>query len=114
MVFMKIARLFLPLAFLLSVSLATGFAFAPLTGAIYTATKDGTAVNQNIYGALTNVYLSAGPKNTNAKGLPDGTYYFQITDPSGRTLLSTDNAVCRQLMVVGGRVAGSTGPPCKH
>src|SRR5712692_607916 len=114
MVSMKIARLFLPLAFLLAVTLSTGIAFAALTGAIYTTTKDGTAVNQNIYGALTDVYLSAGPQNTNAQGLPDGTYYFQITDPSGRTLLSTDNAVCRQLMVVGGRVAGSTGPPCKH
>src|SRR5262249_31600804 len=38
----------------------------------------------------------------------------QVTDPSGKKLLSTDNAVCRQLVVIGGRVAGSTGPACKH
>ena len=85
-----------------------------LSGAIYTTTKDGTAVNANVYGSTADVYLSGGPQNLNAKGLPDGTYYFQVTDPSGKTLLSTDNAVCRQLTVTGGRVTGSTGPACKH
>jgi hypothetical protein len=85
-----------------------------LSGAIYTTTKDGTAVNANVYGSTADVYLSGGPQNLNAKGLPDGTYYFQVTDPSGKTLLSTDDAVCRQLTVTGGRVTGSTGPACKH
>jgi hypothetical protein len=85
-----------------------------VSGAIYTTTKDGTAVNANVYGSTTDVYLSGGPQNANAKGLPDGTYYFQVTDPSGKTLLSTDDAVCRQLTVTGGRITGSTGPACKH
>jgi len=85
-----------------------------ISGAIYTTTQDGTAVNQNIYGAAQDVYLSGGPQNTKAAGLPDGTYYFQVTDPSGKTLLSSDDAVCRQLSVVNGRVAGSTGSSCKH
>ena len=85
-----------------------------ISGAIYTTTKDGTAVNQNIYGAPEDVYLGGGPQNTKATGLPDGTYYFQVTNPSGSTLLSSDNAACRQLQVVGGRIAGSTGPACKH
>lgn len=88
-------------------------ASAALSGAIYTTTKDGTVVNKNIYGSTGDVYLSGGPQNLNASGLPDGTYYFQVTDPSGKTLLSTDNAVCRQLKVTGGRVAGATGP-CGH
>ena len=88
-------------------------ASAGLGGAIYTTTKDGTAVNKNIYGALDDVYLNGGPQNLNASGLPDGTYYFLVTDPSGKTLLSTDNAVCRQLSVTGGRVAGAAGP-CAH
>jgi len=57
---------------------------------------------------------SGGPQNRTHRGLPDGTYYFQVTDPSGANLLSTDNAVCRQLRVVNGVVAGSTGPSCKH
>jgi len=85
-----------------------------ISGAIYTTTQDGTAVNQNIYGEPDDVYLGGGPQNTHAAGLPDGTYYFQVTNPSGSTLLSSDNAVCRQLQVVGGRIAGSTGPACKH
>jgi hypothetical protein len=85
-----------------------------LSGAIYTTTQNGTAVNANIFGSTDDAYLGGGPQNLNAKGLPDGTYYFQVTDPSGKTLLSTDNAVCRQLTVAGGRVSGSTGPACKH
>src|SRR5262249_13620272 len=96
------------------------FLGAALTGdalagdALYTTTKDGTVVDANIYGLSTDVYISGGPQNTKAAGLPDGTYYFQVTDPSGKTLLSTDNAVCRQLQVTGGRVVGATGPACEH
>jgi hypothetical protein len=80
---------------------------AGLTGAIYSTTKDGTAVNKNIFGSIQDVYISGGPQNLNASGLPDGTYYFQVTDLSGKTLLSTDNAVCRQLNVTDGRVSGA-------
>ncbi len=86
---------------------------AGLTGAIYSTTKDGTAVNKNIFGSIQDVYLSGGPQNLNASGLPNGTYYFQVTDPSGKTLLSTDNAACRQLTVTGGKVSGAAGP-CAH
>jgi len=102
-------------AFLLAVTLATGSALAAPSGAIYTTNKDATIVNANVqYGSASDVYLSGGPQNTKAAGLTDGTYYFQVTDPSGKVLLSTDPAVCRQLSVVGGRVVGSIGPPCKH
>jgi hypothetical protein len=82
--------------------------------ALYTTTKDGTAVNANIYPTSTDVYISGGPQNKKAAGLPDGTYYFQVTDPSGGTLLSTDPAICRQVTVVGGHIDGSSGPPCEH
>src|SRR4051812_34172029 len=75
-------------------TLAAGF-----NGAIYTTSFDGQTVNQNTYSSKAAVYISGGPQNTNASGLPDGTYYFQVTDPSGATLLSTDPAVCRQLVV---------------
>src|SRR5437879_5896836 len=96
-------------AFLLAVALGAGSTFAGPSGAIYTTNKDATIVNANVqYGVATDVYLSGGPQNLNAAGLADGTYYFQVTDPSGGTLLSTDPAVCRQLSVVGGRVVGST------
>lgn len=109
---MKTTQVFLPLALLLAVTLSTGHAFAG--NAIYTTDKTGTVVNQNIYALSTDVYLSGGPQNNNASGLADGTYYFQVTDPSGNTLLSTDIALCRQLLVSGGRVAGPTGPSCRH
>jgi hypothetical protein len=96
------------------------FLGAALTGdalagdALYTTTKDGTAVNANNYPTSTDVYISGGPQNKNSAGLPDGTYYFQVTDPSGGTLLSTDPAICRQLTVSGGVVTGATGPACEH
>ena len=100
---------------LLALSLTVFFNSSALAGnAIYTTTKSGTVVNQNVYPLSTDVYLSGGPQNTHAAGLPDGTYFFQVTDPSGKTLLSTDIALCRQLQVSGGRVVGAAGPPCKH
>jgi len=84
-------------------------------GAIYTTDRTATIVNANVqYGFGTDVYLSGGPQNTKAAGLADGTYYFQVTDPSGKVLLSTDPAACRQLSVAGGRVVGAAGPACKH
>jgi hypothetical protein len=75
-------------------------------GAIQTSTASGTTVNQNLYDFRTDVYLNGGPQNTSAVGLPNGTYYFQVTDPSGATLLSSDAAVCRQLTVSGGKISG--------
>src|SRR5580765_2282992 len=99
-------------ASLLALVLFNGSAFAG--DAIYTTTQDGTAVNKHNYVTSTDVYLSGGPQNTSTAGLPDGTYYFQVTDPCGKTLLSTDIALCRQLVVSNGRIAGSAGPACKH
>lgn len=79
-------------------------------GAIFTTTGDGSVVNENTrYGAKSEVYLNGGPQNHNANGLPDGEYYFQITDPSGAVLLSEDDIECRRLVVAGGRVAGVPG-----
>lgn len=87
---------------------------AGFQGSIYTTTFDGLSVNENSYSSKDAVYLSGGPQNTTANGLPDGTYYFQVTDPSGATLLSTDPAVCRQLVVFSGRVTAVEGPSCQH
>ncbi|PYS99644.1 MAG: hypothetical protein DMF63_11225 [Acidobacteria bacterium] len=99
----------------ISVSAAsvTVFAQGGFFGAIYTTLGDGQTVNQNVYPNKPAVYLNGGPQNPNAHGLPDGTYYFQVTNPSGSVLLSTDLANCRQEMVVAGKMAGGTGP-CPH
>ena len=94
------ARIYFPLALFLAGTLAILPAFGlSFSGAIFTTTKHGTAVDQNLYVVATDVYLNGGPQNKNNVGLPNGTYYFQVTDPSGAKLLSTDNAVCRQLVV---------------
>jgi hypothetical protein len=81
-------------------------------GRIETTLQNGVA--QTVFGVSTDVYLSGGPRNTKDVGLPDGTYYFQVTDRRSGSLLSTDIALCRQLLVSHGRVGGAAGPACKH
>ena len=84
----------------------------PLSGAIFTTTVDGDVVNGNvIYDAKTDVYLDGGPgpnAPSTAAGLPDGSYHYQVTDPSGKTLLSTDPVRCRRFDVTGGTLNNHT------
>jgi len=83
--------------------------YAAPSGAIFTTLPDGSAVNANIYPSKDLVYLDGGPgpgAPAGAAGLPDGIYVFQVTDPSGKTLLSTDAAMCRQFSVSGGLITG--------
>jgi hypothetical protein len=92
---------------LTAVTLLAGLAAAGTNGAIYTTTSTATTVNGNIYTNKADVYLSGGPQNSNAAGLsPDGAYYFQVTDPSGALLLSTEDIKCRVVQVTGGVVSG--------
>ena len=85
-------------------------AAAQFSGAIHTTIPDGTTVNGNLYPSKGQVYFSGGPQNLKANGLPDGRYYFQVTDPSGAVLLSNDPAECRQVFVSGGKIAGAFDP----
>ena len=83
-------------------------AAAPLPGAIFTTLEDGTRVNANIYEDKRDVYLDGGPGPNapqGAAGLPDGNYYFQVTEPSGKVLLSTDPVICREFRVEDGIIA---------
>src|SRR6266851_2098118 len=92
-------------------------AHAQLPGAIFTTLSDGSAVNFNIYPSKDAVYLDGGPPPgapQTAAGLPDGTYVFQVTDPSGKTLLSLDIANCRQFTVSGGIITGVVVTGCQH
>ena len=91
--------------------------YAQLSGAIFTTDSTGTAVNKNIYLSKPDVYLDGGPgpgAPLTAAGLPDGTYVFQVTDPSGKTLLSTDLAKCREFTVSGGIITGVVVTGCQH
>jgi hypothetical protein len=88
------------------------------SGAIFTTVADGTEVNFNIYPSKDAVYLDGGPgpgAPQGAAGLDDGVYVFQVTDPSGKTLLSTDPVQCRQFTVSGGIIT-SVAPSgdCAH
>lgn len=80
----------------------------PVSGAIFTTDITGGVVNQNQYSTKcgpTGVYLNGGPGPNappTAAGLPNGDYYFQVTDPSGKTLLSTDPVADRKVTVSGG------------
>jgi hypothetical protein len=97
--------------------LAASPAKAQLSGAIFTTVSDGSEVNFNIYGAKTDVYLDGGPgpgAPQGAAGLPDDIYVFMVTDPSGKTLLSTDIAACRRVQVINGifAILVTTSPTC--
>jgi hypothetical protein len=91
-------------------------AHAP-SGAIFTTLPDGSEVNYNIYASKDDVYLDGGPgvgAPQTAAGLDDGTYVFQVTEPSGKTLLSTDFARCRQFVVSNGIITGVVVTGCQH
>lgn len=90
-----------------------------LSGAIFTTDITGAPVNLNIYDAKEDVYLNGGPginAPDDAAGLPAGTYSFQVTDPSGKVLLSTDPVACRQFEVDASGVIRSVAPSgaCAH
>lgn len=66
---------------------------AKLDGAIFTTTPSGDIVNENVrYESKQEVFLDGGPGPNaprTAAALPEGLYYFQVTDPSGKCLLSS-------------------------
>ena len=62
---------------------------APLPGAIFTTDPTCSGVDLNIYGSKGDVYLNGGPAHPGAASLPDGSYYVQVTDPSGACVLGT-------------------------
>lgn len=93
----------------------------PLPGAIFTTDADGVIVNGNTkYGSkcgLTGVWLDGGPGPNappTAAGLPGGDYYFQVTDPSGKKLLSTDPQMDRCVTVNNSGIITGNCPSGTH
>lgn len=89
------------------------------SGAIFTTLPDGSEVNFNHFDAKEDVHLDGGPgpgAPQEAAGLDEGTYVFQVTDPSGKVLLSTDPARCRQFTVADGIITSiaPSDPACDH
>ncbi len=79
--------------------------------AVRTTDSGGVAVNQNLYASKYDVYVNGGPdKNRCAPiGFSDGDYYFQVTDPDGKTLLSTDGLEQRKFTVRNGFISAYLG-----
>lgn len=111
------------IAFVASIIVGTGIlisgsdhasAGAPVSGAIFTTTPDGSIVNENVhYNKKKEVYLDGGPPPNapqTAAGLPDGYYVFQVTDPSGGFLLSEDPSKCRIVRVSDGVIVELVAP----
>ena len=82
---------------------------AAIHGALFTSDTAGN-VNVNQYESKADVYLNGGPRNDNcaAAGVDDGTYVYQITNPSGTVLLSSDDISHREFTVVGGVITSAT------
>lgn len=90
-----------------------------VSGAVFTTDENGTLVNGNIYDDCCDVYLNGGPPPNapcDSAGLPDGEYYFQVTDPSGSVLLSNDDIEQRRFRVENGLIVEYLGTPgtCMH
>ncbi|HSD71621.1 MAG TPA: SdrD B-like domain-containing protein [Thermoanaerobaculia bacterium] len=76
---------------------------AQLSGVVTTVTAAGAP--QDVFTAKGDVFFTAGPTATPCaftRFLSDGRYYFQVTDISGRRLLSTDPAAERVVTVRNG------------
>ncbi|NIS29681.1 MAG: hypothetical protein GWO04_06830, partial [Actinobacteria bacterium] len=72
-----------------------------IPGAISTTLADGSLVETSIYETKLDVFLDGTAWNAppTAERLPAGDYYFQVTDPSGKDLLSSDHISCRRIHV---------------
>src|SRR5215218_7075925 len=97
-----------------SLAVADAYAGGPIHGAIFTTTPNGGIVNENVrYTDKREVYLDGGPPGQapiTAAGLPNGLYVFQITEPAGKVLLSSDPAKCRIVRVEGGVIRALVKP----
>jgi len=97
-------------AFAIAAAVATGPApAAAIHGALFT-TDASANVNVNQYPTKADVYLSGGPGPNapcTAAGMDDGEYVYQITNPSGTVVLSSDDISHRHFIVSGGVIVSA-------
>lgn len=80
-------------------------------GYIFTTTLDGRGGGRT-YDSKCDVYLNAGPAAfgwSRNRGLAEGDYYFQVTDPTGWKLLSTDPISNRRVTIANGVIVSHNG-----
>ena len=86
---------------------------AAIHGALFT-TDASANVNVNQYPTKADVYLSGGPGPNapcTAAGMDDGVYVYQITNPSGTVILSSDDISHREFTVSGGVIVSANDHP---
>jgi hypothetical protein len=79
---------------------------AQQSGAVYSTNAQGGV--SNLFNNKNAVYIAGGPgpnSGCSGNGLANGIYYFQVTNPSGTQLLSTDALANRRVNVAGGVIA---------
>lgn len=99
-------------AALLALSAPSHAQVGPVTGAVFTTGPNCLAVNGNIYDLKEYVYLDGGPARPGSAGLPSLTsYYVQVTDPSGATVLgsSVNNTVLSKMPLTTNSVGDVVG-----
>ncbi|UCH86505.1 MAG: hypothetical protein JSU97_08265 [Dehalococcoidia bacterium] len=82
--------------------------YAAVVGSISVALQDGQPAAAVIFEDKCDAYLVVGQEEGSPR-LTDGDYFFQVTDVSGETLLSSDEVRFRQLRVADGAIEDVSG-----
>lgn len=82
--------------------------YAAIVGSVSVALRDGQPAAAVIFEDKCDAYLVAGQEEGPPR-LPDGDYFFQVTDVSGEALLSSDEVRFRQFRVADGVIEGVSG-----
>jgi hypothetical protein len=82
--------------------------YAAIVGSVSVALEDGQPAAAVIFEDKCEAYLVAGQEEGPPR-LPDGDYFFQVTDISGEALLSSDEVRFRQFRVADGAIEGVSG-----
>jgi len=87
---------------------------AEVPGATFALNRQGNHLEGNAFPRKDGVYFSGGPRGAcTAPGLASGIWCFQVTDPAGTVLLTTDPIAQRCIRVAGGvfvEYLGTTRP----
>ncbi len=97
-----------------ALALAATPVLAQTPGAATIVNRQGNHVDGNTFPRKEGVYLTGAPAGAcGTPGLPDGEYFFQVTDPSGSMLFTIDPLSERHVRVQGGVITqylGTTRP----
>jgi hypothetical protein len=82
--------------------------YAAIAGSVTVTLDDGRPAAAVIFEDKCDAYLVARGEDSPPR-LPDGDYFFQVTDVSGEALLSSDEVGLRQFRVTDGAIQGVSG-----